>query len=326
MRPLSRFAGFVAVALLAPSAFGQSAQESPPPAPSSLGDSAELARVVGLYDGGRYAECANALHELLRPDGPRPLKDPDVVQSARVYQAACLIGSGQPDLADAPLKAAIHDNPQMKPPDSLVFPPAVVERFLRVREASLADIRHFEAERIKKAQAAAAELEKLARKERERVAALERLARQETIVVENRRAFALVPFGVGQFQNDSDALGWLFLSSETLLAAGALTTLGVYTHQIQDAEDKRGKGIALAPGANAQLTNWRSAAAYTSLAFFAVSLIGVGQAELAYVPGHREVREHKLPKELEPQAGAVRIWPDALIGKQGALFGLSGTF
>jgi hypothetical protein len=282
--------------------------------------------VVGLYDSGKYAECAGALHELLRAGGTRPLRDADVVQSARIYQAACLIGSGQAELADEPLKAAIHDNPQMKPPDSLVFPPAVVERFLRVREASLADIRRDEAERLKKAQAAAAAQEERAKKERARVAALEELAQQETIIVKNRRWLALVPFGVGQFQNDADGLGWVFLSSETLLGAGALTSLGVYTSLIHDANRKQAQGKALDPRANSQLSNWHAAIQYTSYAWLAVTLVGIAQAEIAYVPERREVQRRSLPKEVTPEASRVRIRPEILSTNAGALFGVSGVF
>ncbi len=124
-----------------------------------------------------------------------------MVESARIYHAACLIGSGQNQLADEPLRAAIRQNPQMKPPDSLVFPPQVIDRFLRVRETMFDVIRKAEDERVKQAQEQARQQEERARANALRVAGLERLAQQETVITPQTRWLALVPFGVGQFQN-----------------------------------------------------------------------------------------------------------------------------
>src|SRR5450432_4653727 len=99
--------GLLGVALFASPAW---AQTSPPAAAAvapRLNDAAELARVVGLYEAGKYGACADSLHLLLSDTSARPLRDPDVVESARIYQAACLIGSGDQQGADEPLRAAI---------------------------------------------------------------------------------------------------------------------------------------------------------------------------------------------------------------------------
>src|SRR6187431_964778 len=197
-----------------------------------LNDAAELARVVSLYQAGKYGECASALKHLLSSEGPHPFHDPDVIESARTYHAACLIGSGQNQLADEPLRAAIRQNPQMKAPDSLVFPPQVIDRFLRVRETMFDVIQKAEDERVRHAQELAAQQEARAKRERLRVAGLERLAQEVTVITPRTRWLALVPFGVGQFQNGNKPLGYVFLSSEVLLAASTLTTLGVETHLV----------------------------------------------------------------------------------------------
>src|SRR3954470_12989683 len=147
-----------------------------------LNDAAELARVVSLYEAGKYGPCADAFHALLSTDGAHPLHDPDVIESARIYHAACLIGSGQNQLADEPLRAAIRQTPQMKAPDSLLFPPQVIDRFLRVRESMFDVIRKAEDERVKRAQEAAWQQEQRAKRERERVVRLEQLAQQETLI------------------------------------------------------------------------------------------------------------------------------------------------
>src|SRR4051812_23791643 len=64
------------------------------PEPPRLNDSAELARVVALYEAGKYGECADSLYRLLSNESAHPLHDPDVIENARIYHAACLIGSG----------------------------------------------------------------------------------------------------------------------------------------------------------------------------------------------------------------------------------------
>lgn len=175
--------------------------ETPPkPVEQQLSDEAELARVAGLYEAGKYAECSSELERLLDPTGHALLRKPAIVENARVYWSACLLGVGDAAAAEAPLRAAIHENPQMKPPDSLVFPQPVVERFLKVRDSLVNEIKAAEAARIKQAQAEAQRRQQLLEHDRSRMRALEQLAREETVTTKNYRTLALVPFGVGQFR------------------------------------------------------------------------------------------------------------------------------
>jgi len=287
---------------------------APPP---QLNDSAELARVVSLYEAGKYGECADSLHRLLSEDSARPLRDPDVVESARIYHAACLIGSGQPLLADEPLRAAIRQDPQMKPPDSLVFPPQVIDRFLRVRETMFDVIKKAEDERVRRAQELAKQQEERVKKERIRVAGLERLAQQETVISQKSRWFALVPFGAGQFQNGKDTLGYVFLTSEVLLAASTLTSLGIETHLVLDANRLLADGKKPVPSTNDTLVTWNTAMRVSSYAWLGVSVIGILEAQISFAPEQRRVQKRPLPIELRPSAEAV---------PGGAVFGLSGKF
>ncbi len=270
-----------------------------------------------MYEAGKYGECADSFSELLSEDGKRPLRDPDVIESARIYHAACLIGSGQPQLADEPLRAAIRQNPQMKPPDSLVFPPQVIDRFLHVRETMFDVIKRAEDERVKHAQERAKQQEDRVRRERLRVAGLERIAQQETVATDKSRWFALVPFGVGQFQNGKDTLGYLFLTSEVLLAASTLTTLGIETHLVLQANRIEADGGKPELSINSTLHDWKTALDISSYAWLGVSLIGIVEAELSFTPEQRRLRKRPLPLELRPTAAAT---------PGGAVFGLSGQF
>lgn len=311
------------VVLFAPSLRAQTATPGPiVEGPPRLNDNAELLRIVSLYEAGKYGECAESLRRLLGADSQHPLHVPEVVENARVYHAACLIGNGDDQHADEPLRAAIRQNPQMKPPDSLVFPPQVVERFLRVRETMFDVIRKAEDVRVKRAQELAAQQELRAKKERARVARLERLAQEETVIFPKTRWLALVPFGVGQFQNDQQALGYTFLSAEVLLLASTLTTLGVETHLVL----ARSRVVKADPSIQGTLADWKSALAYSSYAWLGVSLIGIVEAQLSFVPERRQVRKRPLPPDLRPESSSLELLPSASPIPGGAVFGLSGRF
>lgn len=285
-----------------------------------LSDDAELARVVGLYEAGKYAECAKEFSALLDANGRRPLRERQVIESARIYHAACLIGSGKPNAADEPLRAAIRDNMQMKPPDSLVFPPPVIERFLRVRQSLYTEIRKAEAERARKVREAAEKRIRSEQAERERVQELERLASREVLVTRNRRWIALVPFGVGQFQNGDEGLGWIFLTSEAVLGATALTALGVQTHFLVEATELRNEEN------NSVLRTWKTLLDVSSYSFLGVAALGIAQAQLAFVPEIREERPRPLPPKLRSPQAAIVVQPSFAVDPGGVQVGLSGRF
>ena len=233
-----------------------------------------------------------------------------------------MIGGGQDQLADEPLRAAIRQNPQMKPPDSLLFPPQVVERFLRVRETMFDVIRRAEDERVKRAQELAQKEAERARRERLRVAALERLAEQEALIIPKSRWVGLVPFGVGQFQNGQDALGYLFLSSEALLVGSTLTTWVVESHLVLEAS-RIGKP---APSINGKLADWYTAMTVSSYAWIGVSLVGIVEAQLSFVPEQRRLKRRALPPELRREASSFHITPNAEPVPGGAVVGVTGRF
>lgn len=307
----------------APAGQGAAPADQPPAAPEHLGDDAELARGANLYESGQYRKCASDFAELLDPKSGRALHDSHVVQTARVYYAACLIGSGHPDKADQPLRDAIRDNPQMKPPNSTIFPQVVIDHFLQVRQSMLEYIHAQEQKRIKQAQARAQKAEQKEKQHRERVARLKQLASEETIVTKNSRWLAAIPFGVGQFQNRQPALGWTFLTSETLLVGTAAAMVVLESHYARQAFDA-GKAAGLKKN---------SAAAYTVLnasgwGFIGVAALGIVQAQLAYEPEFRDgVRKRKLPEDLESVAQTPTVMPSGgPVASGGFQLGLSGRF
>lgn len=272
-----------------------------------LSDDAELSRVAGLYEAGKYQECSSELERLLDPTGHRLLRQPATVESARVYWAACLMGAGESDAADAPLRAAIHENPQMKPPDSLVFPQPVIERFLKVRDSLVSEIRAAEQARILQAQAEARLRQQALAAERDRMHALEKLAQQETVVIQNRRWLAFVPFGVGQFQNREPGLGYTLLAGEALLGSLSLTAVVVQSRLATQADDLRRSGGSVDDARQEQnQRTWSTIKTGGFWAFAALAVGGIAQAQLEFVPEFREFRRRSLPPGLAPGGSSAK--------------------
>jgi hypothetical protein len=187
-------------------------------------------------------------------------------------------------------------------------------------------IKKAEDERVKRAQEQARQQEDRARRERIRVAGLERLGQQETVVTPHSRWLGLVPFGAGQFQNGKETLGYVFLTSEALLAASTLLSLGVETHLVLTANQLVATGHKPDPSINVKLTNWKTALDYSSYAWLGVSIVGIVEAELTFVPEQRLLRKRPLPPELAPEHSSLRLAPIVGPVPGGGVLGVSGVF
>lgn len=305
---------------VAPAPRAPRAEQKPKVREVVLGDEAKLTGVVSLYEAGKYGECAGELARLLAPGEKDRLREGEVIENARIYQAACLIGSGKPEAADEPLRAAIRSNMQMRAPDSLVFPPPVIDRFLRVRQSLYEEIKKAEDERVERARKAAEIQADRERAESARVAAIEDLATSETVVIKNRRWIAWVPFGVGQFQNGDEGLGWVFLTGEAALAATALTSLSMQSYLVVEANRRKN------PDNNAVLRTWSTLLHVSSYAFLGVAALGIAQAQLAFVPEVEQRRYRPLPPQLQRRAARLEVVPNIAAGRGELFLGLSGRF
>jgi hypothetical protein len=292
--------------------------------PDSLSDDAELARVVSLVEAAKYDQCVVELERLLDPKGKRPLKDPSIVETARVYQATCYIGLGKPELADEPLRQAIRNNPQMRTPDSLLFPPRVIDRFISVKDSMVEELRAKEEDAIEKARRQAAERLRVDNERWAYMLQLERLAREEVVVVRNKRWVAAVPFGVGQFQNGDEALGWVFFGTEAALGITALTALNVHTHLNTKVGEAKERGASAAPDVNERLSDWHLALELSTYGLIAVAALGIAEAQLSFVPEVRTVRERPMPQR--PSAVSLELAPRVAGGPGKVELGVAGRF
>ncbi len=291
--------------------------ETEPPAAEALGPNEKIARGILQFEGGRYDECISQLQPLVGGPLPEVGAAPDTVERARVYLVACYLGSGDAERATVVMELAIRSNPQLRPPDLLVFPQAVVDVYLQVRQRLLEEIRRSEQQALQQAQLEAAETNRTAALERARVAELELLAMEELVVVRNHRWIAAVPYGAGQFQNGNGALGWVFLGTEAALTATVIGSL--VTDRVLSAEDAHGDPVRARSLADARQSA-HDVLVFASWGLIATALGGIAEAELNFVPETNESRRRPLPERLRRVGAAPMVAPSA-VG-----FGVGGVF
>ena len=301
----------------------------PTPRPEGEGEmsaDAQMARAAAYYEAGQYAQCAEAFAGML--DDPEKIRalSPRARDQAQVYDAACLIAIGKTDAASERFRSAIRENPQMAVPSAVVFPPAVIERFVVVRSELMEEIRRSEQERIVRERAAAEEARRRADAERRRVAMLEKLASEETLITRNRRWMASVPFGVGQFQNRDYTLGAIFLASETLLLATAITATSLELANVSEAQGGQGITEPEAERLNKNIETARIVTLSATGTLLVVLVGGIVEANLAFVPEFRDgTRPRKIPT-ITPSARARTFRPLVAPSMGGATIGVSGAF
>ena len=261
---------------------------------ASLGSEAALSRSLALYESGQYEACVVGLREILGASGESKLQRPELIDQAETYLGACLIASGQPVLADQVFAAAIRNNPQMRAPDNLVFPQTVVDRFLRVREILLTDIRRDERNRVQDAEYKAKEQDAIRRKEIKVTEQLRELAMRESVAEKNRRWLAFVPFGAGQFQNGDNTAGGILLGVESLLLGTCITAMIIDEHL---ANRSRDVGIDTHELYSKRADAYRVIVA-SSWGLIGVMAGGIVHANWRFVPERRVTRLRPLPPGL----------------------------
>ena len=287
-----------------------------------VGAAFDRARIY--YESAKYSACVEAFSRLLeRSDSLRPKER----ASARTYLAACLIATNRGEDARQQFRQAILEYRQLEPPDPVVFPQAVIDVFVQVRSSLMDALRRQQEEEFARSAEQAAERRKAAERERQRVAELERLASTETLIRKNERWMAWVPFGLGQFHNDDETLGWVFLSTELALAATAITATSIELGLHAQAEGGRAPLDADDLTSKVRAAHQVGTAAW--LALVGVAVAGIVEANVSYrseIPvGHRQ---RQLPDSLRPpdpdssRPGKVSMTP--ALGDN--WIGVSGTF
>jgi len=305
-----------------------------PAARARLSDTAELEQVVELYMAGQYERCVSELSVFLDAKGPSPFRDAGAIERGRLYFASCSLLVGNREQARTALHSALEANPLMSAPDSLTFPPPVVSLFLEVRDEVEALIAKREQEQLSELRRQAQEAAAAERKQAEQEALLYRLAGEETIVVKQSRAIAMLPLGAGQFQNGDVNLGIFFAVSEVVLGATLITAAAVHAEAYTTAVFYVDSNQTVPNSVRQTYDAMGTLAVASTFALLGVTALGIVEANLKFKPERLlGVRKRPLPDGLqlpssiqEPRSHAPRFLPIAALSDQGALFGLRGSF
>jgi hypothetical protein len=289
----------------------------------------DLEKAHSAYVAHKYEDAEARLRVLLDPRAPNALKDADAIADARMYLGAVLVAEGKKDEAAAVFEHLLIDRPDYQPDPLRVSLPAVdalIDARSRLRERLAA----IQAEKVRAAQEQRALLEAETRKAATRLAMLEKLATEEVITERHSRWLALVPFGVGQFQNGQDAAGWSLLVTESALVLGSAIGAGIALHDVGQANDALVRQDGTASGYQQRAQQAALVGNLFAGAFGVLAAAGIAHAELSFVPQRVQVRKRDLPplalgRRVAPLAPLVAPLPGP--GRaEGVVLGARGAF
>lgn len=263
----------------------------------------DLEKAYAAYAARKYVDAEGRLRALLNPN-TGTLKAPDRVADARMYLATVLLAEGRRPDALAVFQRLLLDKEDYQP-DPLRIPLEALDALIDVRSQIREKVRALQVERARQQQDEQAKVEAEKQRGVARIAMLEKLAGEEIVIEPHSRWTALLPFGIGQFQNRQDALAWTLLASESILAAGSIVSAGLTLYNETNARDALARSdSAQASGYNARAkSDWVVDASFFG-AFVAVAIAGVVHAEATLAPEHVQVRRRALPSlSLAPVVG-----------------------
>jgi hypothetical protein len=266
----------------------------------ALGD---LEKAHNAYVAHRYADAEARLRALL-DEATGSLKDPDGIADARMYLGAVLVEEGKKEQANEVFERLLLDKSDYKY-DPLNVSTDAINAFLDAQTRLRDTIRSRQDKKALEEQAKKAKAELDREKAALRLAMLEKMASEEQIIEKNSRWRALLPFGVGQFQNEQKDLGWVLLSAESLLAVGSVVGAVVsYYEQSQVNDSVRNGDLYAADYYRQNAYNAFVVGDLLAGAFFLTAIVGAVQAEVAFVPEIVHVRQRPIPVlALSPIAG-----------------------
>lgn len=255
------------------------------------------------FDAGRYDEAHARFTAMLdaslpscdaAPSGSCRITDPDFIERARALDAAALVALKRYPEAEARIEAVLRQNPTYAP-NPMLFPQEVVDRFTQVRARLRDELAKQSQARTKQARDRQIATQKLREAQEKWLAELERLASREKRVEVHSRWVALLPLGIGQYQNGNMSLGAFFSASEVLLGATTLVSAGLVA-----AYGNSGRRLCgSTPECLSDVQrNIEIAATVNRIAFgtwIAVTAAGIAQAELAFVPERVTYKTRPLP-------------------------------
>jgi hypothetical protein len=313
----------------------------PPPAlaPGVVDEQAEFDKGRNAYRAQKYDEADARFIQMLDPEHGT-LHDKILIRQARMYWAATRLAQHHDEDATGIFETILTEDRDYEP-DSLAFPTEVVNAFIDTRSKLHAKLEAIERDQFRRAAERRAREEAERQREAARLRLLEKLAGEAEVTEKHSRWTALLPFGVGQFQNGQRGVAWFFLGAESALAIGGLVAVPVYYVDLANATNACGHCNTTAERIPSQEYLDRANAArdvnlalYGALAAFVIA--GAVQGEVAYVPDPVRIKPRAVPAipDAAPSAkptpslsfGAAPVTSPDGRGIRGGTLGISGTF
>jgi hypothetical protein len=284
----------------------------------------EFDKARAAYLARKYDDADAHFRVLLDPQSPT-LHDPVLVSQARMYWGASLLAQKKQTEAATVFEKLLLTDVSFEP-DPLSFPTDVIEFFIDTRQRLKDRLNAAAAEAVKRAGEQRAREESEKRRAAENLMLLEKMASEERNTVHHSRYVALLPFGVGQFQNDQRIAGGVFLGVESALLIAAGVMIPVYLNELHNIrlaylanDTTRAEGYANRAG------DERNANLALNGAFAGAALIGIAQAQIAFEPDTVEVNKRPIPTvTFAPMIAPLA--PTEAKERVGGIVGIRGEF
>lgn len=305
-------------------------------APARADDSQQFELAKGLFYGGQYDDVVRRLTILLdtsnpacasvegAPTSPQTchLADSVLVERSHEMLAVALVALKRTADADAVIEKMLRQNPAYSPEPGQL-PPAVVERVREIRGRLQKDLEDRARKSADEQRKALLLSQKASEEERKWLAEMTALASKETVVERRSRVVAFVPFGVGQLQNGDTGLAILFAATQALAGGTAigLAALHQYKWSYLDAPDPSVGPPVDKKELSAQMETIAIGNQIALGTWAALTIAGIVQANVAFVPEVRTTRDRPVPKRP-----TLPVVPTVTVGPNGASVGVVGVF
>jgi len=285
----------------------------------------EKARVAYLKKD--YVEASARFEAMLDPKSGT-VKTPELVNEAQFCWGAVKFAQGDVAGAHVLWRRVVLSNAQYTA-DPLSYPRPVLEDFITYKSSLNSEI-------IQQQQQQAAQIAAQQEKDRKerirleaRVKELEKLTAVETIEVKGSRLVALLPFGIGQFQNGKTALGWFFLATEGIAVLTTVALFAPYRYNVDQYNSVLSDPTPMTPNYRMTLANQyalvaqdiRTADLITLGVLGALVVGGIVEAQIDFRPSYEYQRPRKQKAQIFDQ-----VLPSFAPTAGGVQFGLLGRF
>ena len=279
------------------------------------GEFRDFENAQNAYNAGEYQTAVDRFEAILSSE----ISNQALLQDTHKLLAVSYLFVGDREKAEAHFTALLTLQPDFNI-DPLAYPIDVIDFFTDVKNRYAEQLRALRTEKL---------AEKAARKkaeEEKRRRTLEKLRHNVYISrdrKEHSKLLALMPFGLGQFQNNHKIKGAIFMSAEILLTAAATTTFILHEglrprgKKPFKSTDERHKYERLEIG-------YRVANQASLISLGTIAILGIIDS-LYYFKSEsitwEKINENSVPKHLRPNNLAASITPAVTGNAIGISFG-----